>query len=240
MADYKMKVRRSGSGISDKTTYAGYIQNDRILSKRETYDHLVEVNGATKSDHAAVWKWVMEMAKKCASKGNALRISGLGVFRNKVKGSFETSVGPWTKGKNMILTECYELSDFRNAIDGASVENVTTGDKVVIKSILNTELEEYGVCRIGDVMSMAGQNLAPDVEKSDELVGLYSSDGKTLLCKATITKSSLNVVEFKFEGVSLAAGTYKIGIFTRCGESDGEEAVALKSDFMNVTLALAA
>ena len=90
--------------------------------------------------------------------------------------------------------------------------------------------------RIGDVISIGGTNLAPDTEKDDEYVGVFKDD--TLLAKATITKSELNTVECKFEGIALEAGEYRIGVFTRCGDSD--ESVSVKSTFRTVTVALAA
>lgn len=233
---YKMKLRKGSSALSEKDFYVGRILNDRILSKRETYAYLCNEVGGKRADHASAWKALGEYIKDNANKGNALRVENLGVFRNSVKGGFQTSVGPWVKGTNMIKIECFELTSFRNALDGIVPINETQGDKPTIKSLLNTEIEEYDVLRVGDIMSMGGVNLAPDMEREDEYVAIFK--GETLIQKATITKSELNTVEFKIEGIALEAGDYKIGIFTRCGDSD--EGVSVKSAFRNIKVALAA
>ena len=232
MAKYSIKLRKNSLGSG----YTASIKNDRILSKKETYKHLVENVGGSKADHASAWQWLALAVKKIAAKGCALRVDGLGVFRNKVTGAFLTSKGPYNKGTNMLLTDCYELAEFRNALDGATVVNETGGDNPVIKSILNTAIEEYDVVRVGDILSMAGTDLAPDVSNEDEFVAIYK-DG-ALVAKATIISSALNTVTFKFEGVTLAAGDYRIGIFTRCG--DETEGIGVKSAYRSVTVATAA
>ena len=233
---YRFKVRKGYSALSEKDFYVGRIQNERIMSKREAYKYLVDEVGGKRADHAAAWKAVMEQILINAGRGNATRIDGLGVFRNTVKGGFQTSVGPWVKGVNMILIECRELTEFRNALEGLVPVNNTQGDKPTIKSILNVDLEDYDIIRIGDVISIGGTNLAPDTEKADEYVGIFR--GEELLAKATISKSELNTVECKFEGVALEAGEYRVGVFTRCGDSD--EGVEVKSTFRTVRVALAA
>ena len=233
---YRFKVRKGYSALSEKDFYVGRIQNERIMSKREAYKYLVDEVGGKRADHAAAWKAIMEQILINAGRGNATRIDGLGVFRNTVKGGFQTSVGPWVKGVNMILIECRELTEFRNALEGLVPVNNTQGDKPTIKSILNTELEVYDIVRVGDVISIGGTNLAPDTEKADEYVGIFR--GEELLAKATIIKSELNTVECKFEGVTLEAGEYRVGVFTRCGDSD--EGVEVKSTFRTVKVALAA
>ena len=233
---YRFKVRKGVSPVAEKDFYVGRIQNERIMSKREAYKYLVDEVGGKRADHAAAWKAIMEQILINAGRGNATRIDGLGVFRNTVKGGFQTSVGPWVKGVNMILIECRELTEFRNALEGLVPVNNTQGDKPTIKSILNVDLEDYDIIRIGDVISIGGTNLAPDMEKSDEYVGIFKDDA--LLAKATISKSELNTVECKFEGVALEAGEYRVGVFARCGDSD--EGVEVKSTFRTVKVALAA
>ena len=233
---YRFKVRKGNSQLAEKDFYVGRITNERIMSKRETYQHLVEKVGGTRADHAAGWKAIMEQIRDNANRGNATRIDGLGVFRNTVKGGFMTSVGPWVKGANLILIECRELTEFRNALEGVVPVNNTQGDKPTVKSILNTELDDWDIVRVGDVLSIAGTNLAPDMEVEDEYVGLYKGD--ELVVKATITKSELNTVECKFEGVTLEPGDYRVGVFTRCGDSG--EGVSVKSTFRAVKVAIAA
>ena len=67
-------------------------------------------------------------------------------------------------------------------------------------------------------------------------MALYKGD--SLVVKATVTKSELNTVEFKFEGVTLETGDYKVVIFTRCGEAGDD--VAVKSASMIIKVVAAA
>lgn len=233
---YRYKVRKGTSPLATKDFYVAKIQNERIMAKKDAYDYLVGEVGGKRADHAAAWKAVMEQVRINGSRGNSTRIDGLGVFRNSVKGGFRSSVGPWVKGQNLILIECQELAEFRNALVGVVPVNNTQGDKPTIKSLLDTIIEEYDIVRVGDIISVAGTNLAVDMEKADEYVGLFKND--MLVAKATIISSELNTIECKFEGVSLDPGEYRIGVFTRCGDSDEE--VSVKSTYRTVTVALAA
>ena len=233
---YRMKLRKGSSTLSGKVFYIANIQNDRILATKETYAYLCNEVGGKRADHASAWKAFFEYVKDNAANGNSTRAESLGVFRNIVKGGFETSVGPWVRGRNRLEIECIELAEFKNALEGMEAVNATQGDKPIIKSVLDTALEEYDVLRVGDLLSMAGQNLAPDTENEDEYVALLRGD--ELVKKATVSKSEINVVEFKFEGVTLEPGEYRLAVYTRCGDS-GED-VSVKSATRTVRVVTAA
>jgi hypothetical protein len=233
---FKYKTAKGSSQLADTPFYTGKIVNERILSKRETYAHLVDEVGGKKGDHAAAWKGIAKAIALNAEQGNAARVEGLGTFRNVCKGGFDGSTGPWVKGRNYIQVACVELNEFKNALKDVTPVNDTTGDKPMIKSVLNVTLDDYDIVRAGDTLSIGGVNLAPDTEKADEFVALYR-DG-ILVAKATIVTSELNTVTCKFEGVTLEPGECKLVVFTRCGEA-GED-VSVKSDSRIVTVAAAA
>ena len=232
---FKYKTAKGSASLSETPFCTGRIQNERIMPKKETYAFLVDEVGGKKADHAAAWKGLAKAIMLNSEMGNAARVDGLGTFRNTCKGAFEGSSGPWVKGRNLILIACNELNEFKNALRDVVPVNNTQGDRPAITSILNLALDEYDQVRVGDEMSMAGTNLAPDTEKSDEFVALYKGD--SLVVKAPVTKSELNTVEFKFEGVTLETGDYKVVIFTRCGEAGDDVAVKSASRIIKVVAA---
>ena len=232
---FKFKTAKGSTTMSEEPFCTGRIQNERIMPKRETYAFLVDEVGGKKADHAAAWKGLAKAIMLNSEMGNAARVDGLGTFRNTCKGAFEGSSGPWVKGRNLILIACNELNEFKNALRDVVPVNNTQGDRPSITSVLNLALDEYDQIRVGDEMSMAGTNLAPDTEKPDEFVALYKGD--SLVVKATVTKSELNTVEFKFEGVTLEVGDYKVVIFTRCGDAGEDVAVKSASRIVKVVAA---
>ena len=94
------------------------------------------------------------------------RIEGFGTFRNSCRGGFDTSKGPWVKGRNWIEIVCSELTEFKNALIDAVGVNETEGEKPTVKTFYNVALDDYDVIRLGDEISVGGVNLAPDPEKA--------------------------------------------------------------------------
>ena len=79
---------------------------------------------------------------------------------------------------------------------------------------------EYGQITIGAPFSIAGADLGPDMEKTDEYVALLDGKGE-VVAKAEISYSDLQNVKGVFEGVEVEAGEYTLAVFTRSGM--GEE-----------------
>lgn len=229
---YKFKTRKGSTALTDEPFYTGAIKNERILTKKETYKELVKELGGSQADYSAVFIAFAEAIRKTCGRGNCARIEGFGTFRNSCRGGFDTSKGPWVKGRNWIEIVCSELTEFKNALIDAVGVNETEGEKPTVKTVYNVALDDYDVIRLGDEISVGGVNLAPDPEKADEFVALYR-DG-ALVRKAEITRSELNTVICQFAGDALEEGVYKLVVYTRCGDSD--ESVGVKSASRQVTV----
>lgn len=229
---YKYRTRRGSSALSSETFYTGAVRNERILQKKETYKELVKTLGGKRADYSAVFIGFAEVVRRVCGRGNCVQIKGFGTFRNVCRGGFETSKGPWVKGRNFIEIACTELAEFKNALIDAVGANVTEGDKPAIKTVYNATLDGYDVVRLGDEISVGGVNLAPDTEKSDEYAALYR--GVTLVRKAEISRSELNTVILSFSGEAIEPGEYKLAVYTRCG--DAGEGVGVKCATRIVTV----
>ena len=229
---YKFRTRRGSTTLTDEPFYTGAVKNERILAKKETYKELVKELGGSLADYSAAFIAVAEAVRRTCGRGNCARIEGFGTFRNSCRGGFDTSRGPWVKGRNWIEIVCSELTEFKNALIDATGLNETEGEKPAVKTVYNVALDDYDVVRLGDEISIGGVNLAPDPEKADEFVALYRDNA--LVRKASVTRSELNTVICTFAGEALDAGEYKLTVHTRCGDSG--EGVGVKSASRQVTV----
>ena len=98
--------------------------------------------------------------------------------------------------------------------------NNTEGASPIINTVLDEGAMEYGQFTIGAPFSIAGADLGPDMEKTDEYVALLDGKGE-VVAKAEISYSDLQNVKGVFEGVEVEAGEYTLAVFTRSGM--GEE-----------------
>ena len=128
---YKYRTRRGSSALSSETFYTGAVRNERILQKKETYKELVKTLGGKRADYSAVFIGFAEVVRRVCGRGNCVQVEGFGTFRNVCRGGFETSKGPWVKGRNFIEIACTELAEFKNALIDAVGANVFEGENLV-------------------------------------------------------------------------------------------------------------
>jgi hypothetical protein len=78
----------------------GFVQHDRTMSRRETYDYCAERTGFKAAAIRAVFMALAEFIKENQRKGNITYLDGIASIRNYVKGAFAGLSGPWVKGAN--------------------------------------------------------------------------------------------------------------------------------------------
>lgn len=198
--------------------YIGIPQHDRTMSKKEAYAFFAERTGYKPAAVRAVFLALAAFAKENAGKGNTTHIDGVASLRHFVKGTFEGLGGPWTKGRNLIAVTAIEMDPFKSVLAGIVPVNNTEGAKPVINTVLDEATGEYDVITGTDVFSIAGADLAPDVEKDDEYVAIV--DAKGVETKADISYSDLQNVKAAFASAP-AGGDCTLVVYTRSGM--GEE-----------------
>ena len=112
------------------------------------------------------------------------------------------------------------IDPFKSILAGTVPVNNTEGASPIINTVLDEGAMEYGQITIGAPFSIAGADLGPDMEKTDEYVALLDGKGE-VVAKAEISYSDLQNVKGVFEGVEVEAGEYTLAVFTRSGM--GEE-----------------
>ena len=80
--------------------YVGFVQHDRTMSRRETYEYCAERTGFKAAAIRAVFLALAEFIKENQRKGNITYLDGVASIRNYVKGAFASLTGPWVKGVN--------------------------------------------------------------------------------------------------------------------------------------------
>ena len=219
MAKVKFSTAKGSDTMSASPFYVGVVQHDRTMSKKEAYAYLEERMGYKATAIRAVFMALADYVKENAGKGNITLVDSVASIRNTCRGSFDGLTGPWVKGRNYLLVQAIAIDPFKSILAGVIPVNNTEGASPVINTVLDEGAMEYGQITIGEAFSIAGADLGPDTEKSDEYVALLDGKGATV-AKATVSYSDLQNVKGTFEGVSVDPGEYTLAVFTRSGMGD--------------------
>jgi len=194
--------------------YVGFVQHDRTMSRRETYEYCAERTGFKAAAIRAVFMALAEFIRENQRKGNITYLDGIASIRNYVKGSFAGLAGPWVKGVNYLSVQSVEMEPFKSLLAAILPENNSEGAKPAINTVLDETTLVYDVITGTDVFSIAGSDLAPDTTKDDEYVALVDAHG--VETKAVIDFSDLQNVKAHLES-GLLAGEYTLKVYTRSG-----------------------
>ena len=197
--------------------YVGVLQHERTMSRKEAYEYIAGQTGYSPTAVRAVFMAVAEYIRENQARGNITYIDGVASIRNYVRGSFESLVGPWVKGRNVLMVNAVEMEPFKTVLGAVVLENNTEGAKPVINTVLDETTRVYDEITGTDVFSIAGSDLAPDATKDDEYVALVDAHG--VETKAVIDFSDLQNVKAHLES-ALLAGEYTLKVYTRSGLGD--------------------
>ena len=213
----KFTCIKGSDRLADNPFYIALAQHERTLSKREFYDLVAEYTGYKATAVRAVFMATAEFVRENQRKGNITYLDGVASIRNYVRGAFESLTGPWVKGVNLLAVNAVEMDPFKSAIAEVIAINDTEGAKPVINTVLDETTMVYDVVTGTDVFSIAGAELALDMEKDDEYVALVAKDGTET--RAAIEFSDLQTVKAHLEA-ALPAGQYTLKVYTRSGLGD--------------------
>ena len=194
--------------------YVGFVQHDRTMSRRETYEYCAERTGFKAAAIRAVFLALAEFIKENQRKGNITYLDGIASIRNYVKGAFAGLAGPWVKGVNYLSVQAVEMEPFKTLLAAIIPTN---NSEPTINTVLDETTLVYDVITGTDVFSIAGSDLAPDTTKDDEYVALVDAHG--VETKAIIDFSDLQNVKAHLES-GLLAGEYTLKVYTRSGLGD--------------------
>ena len=169
MAVKFITVKGQGS-IANAPFYVGFVQHDRTMSRRETYEFCAERTGFKAAAIRAVFMALAEFIRENQRKGNITYLDGIASIRNYVKGAFEGLAGPWVKGVNYLSVQAVEMDPFKTLLAAILPVNNSEGAKPAINTVLDETTLVYDVITGTDVFSIAGADLAPDATKDDEYV----------------------------------------------------------------------
>ena len=216
----KFATVKGSNMLTSKPYYVGIPQHERTMTKKETYAYCADRIGYKPTQIRAVFMALRQYLSENANRGNVTYMDGIASIRNYVKGAFEGLGGPWVKGRNVLLVTAVAIDPFKSILAGTVPVNNTEGASPIINTVLDEGTMEYGQITIGAPFSIAGADLGPDMEKTDEYVALLDGKGE-VVAKAEISYSDLQNVKGVFEGVEVEAGEYTLAVFTRSGM--GEE-----------------
>ena len=217
MAKIKFITVRGKGILAHDPYYVGIPQHERTLTAREAYELVAEHTGYKPTAVRAVFKALADFVRDNQALGNITYIDGVASIRNYVRGAFESLTGPWVKGVNLLAVNAVEMDPFKSAIAEVIAINDTEGAKPVINTVLDETTMVYDVVTGTDVFSIAGAELALDMEKDDEYVALVNAQGVETKC--TVEFSDLQTVKAHLEA-ALPAGQYTLKVYTRSGLGD--------------------
>ena len=213
----KFITMKGASNIASEPFYRGFVQHDRTMSRRETYEYCAERTGFKAAAIRAVFMALAEFIRENQRKGNITYLDGVASIRNYVKGAFQGLAGPWVKGVNYLSVQAVEMEPFKTLLAAIVPVNNAEGAKPAINTVLDETTMVYDVITGTDVFSIAGSDLAPDATKDDEYVALVDAHG--VETRAVIDFSDLQNVKAHLES-GLLAGEYTLKVYTRSGLGD--------------------
>ena len=213
----KFITMKGASNIASEPFYRGFVQHDRTMSRRETYEYCAERTGFKAAAIRAVFLALAEFIRENQRKGNITYLDGVASIRNYVKGAFQGLAGPWVKGVNYLSVQAVEMEPFKTLLAAIVPVNNAEGAKPAINTVLDETTMVYDVITGTDVFSIAGSDLAPDATKDDEYVALVDAHG--VETRAVIDFSDLQNVKAHLESGRLA-GEYTLKVYTRSGLGD--------------------
>ena len=213
----KFIAMKGASNIASEPFYRGFVQHDRTMSRRETYEYCAERTGFKAAAIRAVFLALAEFIRENQRKGNITYLDGVASIRNYVKGAFQGLAGPWVKGVNYLSVQAVEMEPFKTLLAAIVPVNNAEGAKPAINTVLDETTMVYDVITGTDVFSIAGSDLAPDATKDDEYVALVDAHG--VETRAVIDFSDLQNVKAHLES-GLLAGEYTLKVYTRSGLGD--------------------
>ena len=213
----KFITMKGASNIASEPFYRGFVQHDRTMSCRETYEYCAERTGFKAAAVRAVFMALAEFIRENQRKGNITYLDGVASIRNYVKGAFQGLAGPWVKGVNYLSVQAVEMEPFKTLLAAIVPVNNAEGAKPAINTVLDETTMVYDVITGTDVFSIAGSDLAPDTTKDDEYVALVDAHG--VETRAVIDFSDLQNVKAHLES-GLLAGEYTLKVYTRSGLGD--------------------
>ena len=209
---------KGSDGINARTPfYIGIPQHERIMSRKEAYAYCAAKTGYSATAVRAVFQAMAWYLRTNAAKGNVTHIDGIASVRHYVKGAFGDLKGPWTKGRNLIVVRAVGMEPFGTALAGVTPENTTEGARPDIDTVFDETTREYGTITGTDLFSIAGSDLGPDAERTDEYVAL--ADARDVETRCEIEHSDLQNVKARLAS-ALPAGTYTLKVYTRSGMGD--------------------
>ena len=213
----KFITMKGASNLASAPFYRGFVQHERTMSRRETYEYCAERTGFKAAAIRAVFMALAEFIRENQRKGNITYLDGIASIRNYVKGSFAGLAGPWVKGVNYLSVQAVEMEPFKTLLAAILPVNNSEGAKPAINTVLDETTLVYDVITGTDVFSIAGSDLAPDATKDDEYVALVDAHG--VETRAAIDFSDLQNVKAHLAS-ALPAGEYTLKVYTRSGLGD--------------------
>ena len=213
----KFITMKGASNIASAPFYRGFVQHDRTMSRRETYEYCAERTGFKAAAVRAVFLALAEFIRENQRRGNITYLDGIASIRNYVRGSFEGLAGPWVKGRNYLAVKAVAVDPFKTLLAAIVPVNNTEGSSPVINTVLDETTMVYDVITGTDVFSIAGAELALDMTKDDEYVALVNAQGVETKC--VVDFSDLQNVKAHLES-ALPAGQYTLKVYTRSGLGD--------------------
>jgi hypothetical protein len=145
----KFITMKGASNIAATPFYVGFVQHDRTMSRRETYEYCAERTGFKAAAIRAVFLALAEFIRENQRRGNITYLDGVASIRNYVKGAFKGLAGPWVKGVNHLSVQAVEMDPFKSLLAAIIPTNNSEGAKPAINTVLDETKAAQGQTKGG-------------------------------------------------------------------------------------------
>lgn len=161
--------------------------------------------------------FIAQLAKEL-QKGNRVQVEDILSGGLTVKGLFDSTNSSWDGQKNKVDAQFQAVGSLRKAYDDATAQNITEGNRVVVRRVLDTILKQNGKIQCGEnvIVYISGLNLGVDGTAEDEGCWLEDVNTGVVVATSEFLASTMTTLDVKFAETP-APGKYNIVVASRGG-----------------------
>ena len=204
--------------VGGKAIYRAVPMTNGTVDLKSLASKIKERTGLDESVVKYVCELIVKEIVANVKNGKRVNIANLLGAVASIKGAFPTADAPFDAAVNKVVANVYAKDELNSAFEGIECENVTQGNHVVIRRVLDTVLKENGKIMTGTNVTVyvSGLNLAIDPAQEDEGCWLENATDGTIVATGEVTGSTSTTLDAKFATVP-APGVYNFVVASRGG-----------------------
>ena len=205
-------------GSITRRVYRAVVKHNRTLRLEDIVESAATKHGVQRglmAYHIAVF---IEEVIEAVKTGHRVEIADFLSAYLSASGTFEAANSPWNALLHRLCVNLIPKGRLKAATEGATAQNVTEGNHVIVRRILDgiSHVENVITNVAGVKVYISGDCMQINPGAEDEGVWLEREDG-SIAAKATVDESTTTTVDCTFGTLPVEDGKYKLVVAARGG-----------------------